>query len=1752
MPHVNHSSMPSLVNSSMPSLMNSSMPHVNHSSMPSLVNSSIPYVNHSSMPSSLNSSVPSLLNHSSMPSLMHSSMPSSVNASEPYANHSFMPSLLNSSAPLVNHSSMPSFTNHSSVPYVNHSSMPSLINSSIPYVNHSSMPSLLNSSIPSLNHSYMPSSINSSIPYVNHSSMPSLMHSSMPSLMNGSMPSLNHTGMPSLTNTSLPYVNHSSMPSFMNNSMPYVNHSSMPSLMNNSMPYLNYSSMPSLVNNSVPSVNHSSMPSLMNDSMSYMNHSSIPSMMNNSMPYVNDSSMPSLMYSFMPYVNHSSMPSLINSYMPTLSSMPSPSLNHSSMPSLINMPSLMHSSMPSFERIPVIDNVNLHLSCVRCMFEENKLQNTIISSDADGVLLSISQTTFQNNSIEEGHLLSLDEDSNGTLEIEESLFLDNKAYNGNVIRVIGSNFSLSRSCFQQNQYSGDFIYVSDASNKVLANDQNFEADNCRTDFPLVKCDGFEDSNDVCHGVGDMLSCNNFDLSFCWMDYVLNGPTRCSDDQTTGYDDIMKLKDDMVVTKMRSNGLEGGFYTLCPNTLFSIEEVENEKSGINDTNGFFFALLIDTDNTAITCGLNGSSTNHCALWVGGEGGFGHIGITNSVSNVVIQGVTFSGAENVSVLIKGGIDDDTMVSFQDCHWKNNSGTNLFVLEGAMNTMELQATSEKNILTDMNDDIFIFGDFRHLEDGKTNAEVIKKKQSSFKQILPTIINTSFNSRSIGDFPMELDRVEAIIEGCTFLGNVVSDSLISMTGGFIRIAGTAFHDNIVQASIISSVGGNLSLSHSCIENNIYDSDHGLIFMDWLSMLDKSDLNFAGNNSGSVIKEHITDATMCEGIFMETSGNCEEQFHDCSRTCVEFDSFVCMRDAYVISEYCYSDWMELRHDIESALEQDIVDAFVICPNTIFNLTLAAEKMVSTEYNLPAITIKKSNTVIQCGKDGSRENKCIIVGGTNQIVINSSPSGVKLVGLTMLHSTNSAVNAAGDYNASATIYDCEFSSHFGPAAVLIHNSGSGGNYTEGELSESIPVILSSFREDMHNRNKDDEIQRRSVVQQMGNSMSVDFEYCTFSDNRVMYAAVVVVGGRARSINSVFSRNIAEWGAVGAVFDGIVSIAASCFSLNEGNSSGSVYIDAGSHLILSANNFGSNNFAVNGCSSIFLAGACQSETDCNGVCVDHEKSSCVAESAPRFTIAPSPTPIITIPTTSPAPWCFSDWEKLLAAVNSAATGETFIICPNTLFDLANYEESVTAVIRTSNTVIQCGYNGSKEGGCVISGGSDIFNVSGSPTDVKIMGLVMYRSTGVAVNAGGGPNASIAFIDCEWVEHVGEAAVLVNNTALQDGVVHSETFSDNAYFSLSSNPLLSQTRLSMMVTFERCSFRDVSVTAASVSVIGGTVVFGGTNFYGNVAEMSVIGVFHGGHATISDSCFVNNKGVRSGSVLISAGSVLEEQNNFGFNNTNLNGACGDVFLAESCSSDNNCIGSCSSFDAPISVCRVTDAPFGLQPEGPPAGASAQPSPSPVETDCFSDWKDLSRAIASSNEAGRTFVICPSAVLDASAYPDASLTPIVLRSDDMLIQCGLDGLNSNNCTITGGVAHFRISGSPKGVKLSGLTMRGAKLVSVFAAGDTDAVTIFSNCVWEENNGLAGILIYKEDPSLTLTDLFSSVEALSSMADRLLPASMSLILETCIFKNNVVIYSVALNINGNLSVDECIFLGNVLQVGVLCDVTMNLSNLI
>ena len=212
-------------------------------------------------------------------------------------------------------------------------------------------------------------------------------------------------------------------------------------------------------------------------------------------------------------------------------------------------------------------------------------------------------------------------------------------------------------------------------------------------------------------------------------------------------------------------------------------------------------------------------------------------------------------------------------------------------------------------------------------------------------------------------------------------------------------------------------------------------------------------------------------------------------------------------------------------------------------------------------------------------------------------------------------------------------------------------------------------------------------------------------------------------------------------------------------------------------------------------------------------------------------------------------------------------------------------------------------------------------------------------------------------------------------------------------------------------------------------------------------YGGNISSKDSCFQEN--LSDGNIYVDKGSELSmNENNFVSENDSQGSQCNGILVKAQCNSGGVCDDVCDGFSSPS--CEVSTSDF-----------------FPAKKGCFKDWEELSLSISLAVE-GELFVICPNTVfeLNLDLFRGTVLPAIEVDVPGVIVQCGLNGLFDNSCTINGGRYHFLISKMASNVLFKGILMRKASQVSILAIGSSSANATFIDCQWKV---IIGILFPK-----------------------------------------------------------------------------------
>ena len=1232
-----------------------------------------------------------------------------------------------------------------------------------------------------------------------------------------------------------------------------------------------------------------------------------------------------------------------------------------------------------------------------------------------------------------------------------------------MVALVGGQLSMKNATFVDNffEFLPSIVFLDEKS------ELNSNLDNCEykngggENSPPQTCNGIflQTEPGDCFNVDECVGeCEKFTSQACVID-------ECYSD----------WKDLSLAIQTASLDEMGGTFELCSNTVFDLDEYPESK---------ITPIVISEGGTVIRCGKDGNRDNDCVV----QGGTQQFVVEGSPSKNVFVGVTFLSSRKTSISANG--DSNADVTFIDCRWSNHTGSSVI-------------------------EIYF--------EGIDQSDV-----------------------SLSDIPAPRDTsMKVLLANCSVVGNALSYSSISNFNGIFYTEDTLFSANVAPGgAIISFFSGQVALTTTCFVDTRSNELPGSVFLQKTSLVLKNEKNFgAGNNS--------TNAANCAAIFTESDGSCVDD-NRCDGECLEFTAELCEATDFdgestlpssapslssssetptappvtdssseiptalpvtdsdmpsstsspvsdlpptsspsipkVESEMpsssprpssngCFTKWDALSEAVGAASSSGEGETFIICPNTVMNVDFFPDR------DITPIIVGADEIVVQCGSDGVADNNCLIFGGRSHFSIVESAARVEFRGLKFVGATENSINALGKSSASATFFDCTFSRSQGTAAIFLYG---------GSLEDSL----------------DDDA---ALLEKQGEAMSLEIVNCTFSDNDVDMAPVVNAGGEVTVENTVFRGNEGEVGAIVVLASGSLSVTESCFLSNTATvGAGAILVEVNSTLVVAEGNFGSGNKALgdSSCMEILVL-----DVD-NEKCISFDSEDCLVSDLP-----PTPSPSIPkvdseMPSSSPRPssnGCFTKWDALSEAVGAASSsgeGETFIICPNTVMNVDFFpDRDITPIIvGADEIVVQCGSDGVADNNCLIFGGRSHFSIVESAARVEFRGLKFVGATENSINALGKSSASATFFDCTFSRSQGTAAIFLYGGSLEDSL------DDDA-------ALLEKQGEAMSLEIVNCTFSDNDVDMAPVVNAGGEVTVENTVFRGNEGEVGAIVVLASGSLSVTESCFLSNTAtVGAGAILVEVNSTLVvAEGNFGSGNKALgDSSCMEILVLDV---DNE---KCISFDS--EDCLVSDLPptssptisniTSIVPSSKPS--SAIPSVLPLE--CFTEWDTLSKAIraASKADTSGTFTLCEDSFFDVSAFPETSISPIVISSSDITVQCGDLGEQASNCTVSGGVNQFMIRGTVSNVTFAGISFMASMGISVHAAGTENSNAAFVDCKWEANEGTSAVLILQVTASRAIT---------KSMAVEILNSN---------FTDNDVLEAAILNVGGELVVDQTLFLRN------------------
>lgn len=421
------------------------------------------------------------------------------------------------------------------------------------------------------------------------------------------------------------------------------------------------------------------------------------------------------------------------------------------------------------------------------------------------------------------------------------------------------------------------------------------------------------------------------------------------------------------------------YVLCPNTTFSIASAFNESGGPIEGQ---YPLKIARSNIHVLCGEDGSSANECVL----EGGMEQLVFVDlyesnhSVTNVLVQGLTFSKAKTRNAAVK----NKGQLSLVDCIFKVPCASPRWSFR------QFASTSHPHSVAPHQDN--------------NNRKLIE----------------------VSEEDVELDVLLNISE-CVFSDNQVwSFSALTIEG------------------LVSVYGGTVHLSHSVfVRNTIAESEttkleyavglyHGSLALDNTCFLDNDDrLAPLAREGGelkvfsSSVQRNSTTLPVSACGFVSDGDLGRYGFNASGFSCQKADSPVCTASALAkVEPSCYRSFSEIDYNEEFLNSDDTTRTYRLCENHTYQIRNFDADDDDRENTTTPLIVGRSNVNILCGASGSSRNNCTLHGGTYQFTVHdeyrvgTTFQNVLVQGLTFKAATT--YNFLTSTNNDVTLKDCVF------------------------------------------------------------------------------------------------------------------------------------------------------------------------------------------------------------------------------------------------------------------------------------------------------------------------------------------------------------------------------------------------------------------------------------------------------------------------------------------------------------------------------------------------------------------------------------------------------------------------------------------------------------------------------------------------------------------------------------------------------------
>eukprot|EP00547_Thalassionema_nitzschioides_P010527 CAMPEP_0194227298 /NCGR_PEP_ID=MMETSP0156-20130528/42784_1 /TAXON_ID=33649 /ORGANISM="Thalassionema nitzschioides, Strain L26-B" /LENGTH=2185 /DNA_ID=CAMNT_0038959777 /DNA_START=132 /DNA_END=6689 /DNA_ORIENTATION=+ len=426
-------------------------------------------------------------------------------------------------------------------------------------------------------------------------------------------------------------------------------------------------------------------------------------------------------------------------------------------------------------------------------------------------------------------------------------------------------------------------------------------------------------------------------------------------------------------------------------------------------------------------------NAVCLWKIDKGS--HLNMEDNGSlSLNVQGVSFQGATDSSIRIKPK-SGQSLISFEGCDWSENNGyavINAVEDESSLNftgivsgiggsvgstggtisgpELEQETISDTTNNVDDNTTYTLGGRFN--KDSETvlpgNQEPSDSEPTDSNRIASTKLelkNCSFHNNVVNQSIIFIGSIDIKIDGCDFVGNEVTDSLIHIKDeGLHDIYDVRFKDNRLLGAV-----------------------PGIIFVSASSRFNSRGI--CGSNN------QILQNEVCNGTAQQLT-NTEE--------CNASDDFGCTTECspYDHCNECVSDTEELFALLEDG------GNIKLCENTVFDIDFFNKPLTIGE---PSVSLGcESNCTIKGGNkqlhilDGATdvsidgislgcESNCTIKGGNKQLHILDGATDVSIDGISFESSSDVSIKVEIDHTEPADIQirNCQFKGHSGNSIIKL-------------------------------------------------------------------------------------------------------------------------------------------------------------------------------------------------------------------------------------------------------------------------------------------------------------------------------------------------------------------------------------------------------------------------------------------------------------------------------------------------------------------------------------------------------------------------------------------------------------------------------------------------------------------------------------------------------------------------------------------------